>query len=249
MKGAKCFETLRRVARHRRPEQCVGPVFGERCERETPTEAYRVRGALDVPIAHCMLGDEMKHRSIVPHVVLAYRLPSHNVVMDERDVACSFAQPLSYLIERTLGDEPTRTRSPNGRLYRALAHDCQLCPVLDIESFISQYLWFVKASRADDVWDAMGDRTRRAIIERLANGPLAVVDLANELPVSQPAVSQHLKVLKAAGLVTERAAGTRRIYRLNPIGVAALRDQLDTFWNRALDGYKDIVERSTEETS
>jgi DNA-binding transcriptional ArsR family regulator len=107
----------------------------------------------------------------------------------------------------------------------------------------------VQAYRADDVWDAMGDRTRRAIIECLAERPLAVVDLANELPVSQPAVSQHLKVLKAAGLVMERAAGTRRIYRLNPIGVAALRDQLDTFWNRALESYKDIVEQPTEERS
>jgi DNA-binding transcriptional ArsR family regulator len=107
----------------------------------------------------------------------------------------------------------------------------------------------VQAYRADEVWDAMGDRTRRAIIECLAERPRAVGDLANELPVSQPAVSQHLKVLKAAGLVTERAAGTRRIYRLNPIGVAALRDQLDAFWNRALDGYKDIVEQPTKERS
>ncbi len=95
----------------------------------------------------------------------------------------------------------------------------------------------------------MGDRTRRAIIERLAERPQAVGELARELPVSQPAVSQHLKVLKTAGLVTERAAGTRRIYRLNPIGVAALRDQLDTFWNRALERYKDIVEQPTEERS
>jgi DNA-binding transcriptional ArsR family regulator len=95
----------------------------------------------------------------------------------------------------------------------------------------------------------MGDRTRRAILERLADRPLAVCELANELPVSQPAVSQHLKVLKTAGLVTERAAGRRRIYRLNPIGVEALRDQLDTFWARALDGYKDIVERREQERS
>jgi DNA-binding transcriptional ArsR family regulator len=107
----------------------------------------------------------------------------------------------------------------------------------------------VTALRADDVWDAMGDRTRRAIIKRLAERPRAVGDLANELPVSQPAVSQHLKVLKAAGLVTERAAGTRRIYRLNPTGVAALRDQLDTFWNRALTSYKDIVEQTSKERS
>jgi DNA-binding transcriptional ArsR family regulator len=99
---------------------------------------------------------------------------------------------------------------------------------------------------SDEVWDAMGDRTRRAIIERLAERPQAVGELADMLPVSQPAVSQHLKVLKAAGLVAERAAGTRRIYRLNPVGVAALRDQLETFWNRALERYKDIVEQPTE---
>ena len=88
------------------------------------------------------------------------------------------------------------------------------------------------------VWDALGDPTRRAIVECLAERPRAVGELAAELPVSRPAVSQHLKVLKDAGLVTERAAGTRRIYRLNPAGVAALRDQLDTFWSRALAGYR-----------
>jgi DNA-binding transcriptional ArsR family regulator len=95
----------------------------------------------------------------------------------------------------------------------------------------------------------MGDRTRRAILECLADRPLAVYELADKLPVSQPAVSQHLKVLKTAGLVMERAAGRRRIYRLNPIGVEALRDQLDTFWARALDGYKNIVERPEQERS
>src|ERR1700680_932680 len=103
--------------------------------------------------------------------------------------------------------------------------------------------------QADVVWDAMGDRTRRAIIECLTERPMAVGELADELPVSQPAVSQHLKVLKAAGLVKERAAGTRRIYRLNPMGVAALRDQLETFWSRALAGYKDIVEQTGEENA
>ena len=95
----------------------------------------------------------------------------------------------------------------------------------------------------------MGDRTRRAIIECLTERPMAVGELADELPVSQPAVSQHLKVLKAAGLVTERAAGTRRIYRLNPTGVGAMRDQLEAFWNRALLAYKDIVEQPIEERS
>ena len=100
---------------------------------------------------------------------------------------------------------------------------------------------------ADDGWEALGDPTRRAIVARLAERPRAVGELAEDLPVTRQAVSQHLKVLKDAGLVTDRAAGTRRIYRLNPAGVAALRDQLDTFWNRALDGYQDVVDQPTEE--
>jgi DNA-binding transcriptional ArsR family regulator len=90
----------------------------------------------------------------------------------------------------------------------------------------------------------MADRTRRSIVECLAERPHAVGELAEELPVSRPAVSQHLKVLKDAGLVTERAAGTRRIYRLDASAVGALRDQLDTFWRRALSGYGDVVEQT-----
>lgn len=101
----------------------------------------------------------------------------------------------------------------------------------------------------DEVWGALGDRTRRAIVLRLAEGPKAVGELATDMPVSRPAVSQHLKVLKDAGLVAERAVGTRRIYRLNEAGVIALRDQLDTFWGRALSGYKDLVEQPREEKS
>lgn len=101
--------------------------------------------------------------------------------------------------------------------------------------------------QTDALWDAMGDRTRRAILERLSERPLAVGELADVLPVSQPAVSQHLRVLKDAGLVMDRAAGTRRIYRLNPVGVIALQDQLATFWNRTLAAYKRVVE-NTEET-
>lgn len=89
----------------------------------------------------------------------------------------------------------------------------------------------------------LSDRTRRAIVELLADRPSAVGELAGALPVTRPAVSQHLKVLKEAGLVAEQAAGTRRIYRLNPAGVIALRDQLDTFWNRALAGYADVAEQ------
>jgi DNA-binding transcriptional ArsR family regulator len=103
--------------------------------------------------------------------------------------------------------------------------------------------------QSEDAWAALGDPTRRAIVERLSERPRAVGELAAELPVSRPAVSQHLKVLKGAGLVTEQADGTRRIYRLNPVAVGALRDQLDTYWSRALAGYKDAVERPTEERS
>jgi DNA-binding transcriptional ArsR family regulator len=96
---------------------------------------------------------------------------------------------------------------------------------------------------------ALGDHTRRAIVACLAERPRAVGELADELPVSRPAVSQHLKVLKDAGLVTDHAAGTRRIYRLNPAGIGALRDQLETFWNRALASYKDVVEEPEEDGS
>lgn len=97
--------------------------------------------------------------------------------------------------------------------------------------------------------DAVGDRTRRAILGRLVGGPLSVAELADGMAVGRPAVSQHLKVLKDAGLVTERAAGTRRIYRIDPVAVAALRDQLDTLWRRALTGFAQIVEQPAEEDS
>ena len=102
-------------------------------------------------------------------------------------------------------------------------------------------------NRAGDGWNALADGTRRAIVSRLADGPQAVGQLAAGLPVSRSAVSQHLKVLKDAGLVSERAAGTRRLYRLNPVAVAALRDQLDTFWQRALASYVDVAGQATEE--
>jgi DNA-binding transcriptional ArsR family regulator len=105
----------------------------------------------------------------------------------------------------------------------------------------------VNPDRASDGWSALADGTRRAIVSRLAEGPQAVGQLASELPVSRSAVSQHLKVLKDAGLVSERAVGTRRVYRLNPTAVAALRDQLDTFWHRALASYADVAEQAAEE--
>jgi DNA-binding transcriptional ArsR family regulator len=105
------------------------------------------------------------------------------------------------------------------------------------------------AYRTDQGWDALADHTRRAILERLGERPRTVGELAAELPISRPAVSQHLKVLKEIGLVADRAVGTRRIYRLNPTAVAALRDQLDTFWNNTLAGYKQAADQGTEEDS
>ena len=89
---------------------------------------------------------------------------------------------------------------------------------------------------------ALGDPTRQAIVELLAAGPRAVGELAAELPVSRPAVSQHLRVLKEAGLVTDHAVGTRRLYRLDPAGADAVRAYLDRFWTRALDAFAAAVE-------
>jgi DNA-binding transcriptional ArsR family regulator len=92
--------------------------------------------------------------------------------------------------------------------------------------------------------DALGDPTRRAIFERLSRGPLAVVEIARKLPVSRPAVSQHLKVLKDAGLVEDRAEGTRRVYAIDRAGLACVREYFDNFWDEALDAFR----RAAEET-
>ena len=102
-------------------------------------------------------------------------------------------------------------------------------------------------NQSDRVWDALGDRTRRAIVLCLGEGPKPVGELATHVPVTRSAVSQHLRVLKDAGLVAEHAEGTRRVYRLNEAGVLALRDQLDTFWNRALAGYEHVVNEEAGE--
>lgn len=90
---------------------------------------------------------------------------------------------------------------------------------------------------------ALGDPTRRAVFERLARGPRSVGELARRLPVSRPAVSQHLKVLQRAGLVTHRRAGNRRLYQVDPDGVAALRDYFDRYWTQALAAFKAAAER------
>jgi DNA-binding transcriptional ArsR family regulator len=105
----------------------------------------------------------------------------------------------------------------------------------------------VDPDQVPDGWSAFADPTRRAIVDCLADGELPVGQLAQRLPVSRSAVSQHLKILKDVGFVSERAVGTRRLYRLNPVAVAALRDQLDTYWRRALSNYADVIDEAKEE--
>lgn len=91
--------------------------------------------------------------------------------------------------------------------------------------------------------DALGDATRRAIVTRLRAGPMAVGELARAFPISRPAISQHLRVLKDAGLVVDEPAGTRRLYRLDPAGFDSLREYFDEFWTQALQAFKERVEQ------
>ena len=105
---------------------------------------------------------------------------------------------------------------------------------------------FVMTYEADAAWSVLADRTRRAIVTELAAGERTVGELADLLPVSQPAVSQHLKVLKQIGLVADRAEGTRRRYRLSESGVAAVRDQLDAFWRNTLTNFEQHMEETDD---
>ena len=101
--------------------------------------------------------------------------------------------------------------------------------------------------KAYEPLDALRDPTRRAVFERLARGPVSVRAIARDLPVSRPAVSQHLKVLKEAGLVTDTQAGNRRLYRVDTRGVAGVRAYFDQFWTTALQAFKEAAERTDEE--
>jgi len=114
---------------------------------------------------------------------------------------------------------------------------------------VSGNLPLVVTYQSDLQLDALGDRTRRAIFERLAQGPLSVAEIARGLPVRRPAVSQHLKVLKGARLVTDRAEGTRRVYQHDARGIAAVKDYFEKFWSDALDAFRVEAERSWAEQS
>jgi DNA-binding transcriptional ArsR family regulator len=105
----------------------------------------------------------------------------------------------------------------------------------------------VTAYTSATAWDALGDPMRRAIFERILRRPRAVAEIAEGLPISRPAVSQHLRILKEARLVSDRAEGTRRIYAVDVAGLAALRADLDRFWTHALSSFKDAVEKAEKE--
>ena len=106
---------------------------------------------------------------------------------------------------------------------------------------------YASSSKAAPILTALADPTRRQIFERVAQRPSSVGELAGALPVSRPAVSQHLKVLRQAGLVSDRPAGNRRIYQMDPQGIRELRAYLDHFWNQALAAFKATVENPHEE--
>src|SRR5919204_5448047 len=112
--------------------------------------------------------------------------------------------------------------------------------------WVSVFLPFVVTYQVDG-WTALGDPTRREIFERLVDRPRAVGELARDLPVSRPAVSQHLKVLKDAHLVVDQAVGTRRLYQVDPAGLASLRSYLESFWDRALDDFRVAAEHDRKE--
>ena len=103
------------------------------------------------------------------------------------------------------------------------------------------------AARHDTAFNALGDPTRRSIFEKLAKGPLSVVHIAKGLPISRPAVSQHLKVLREAKLITMEQHGTRSMYSIDRDGVRALRDYLDKFWDQALLNFKELAEQTEKQ--
>ena len=103
-------------------------------------------------------------------------------------------------------------------------------------------------TNASALIDAIAEPTRRAIVERLVDGPAAVSDLARDMPITRSAVSQHLQILKSVGLVTDRAVGTRRVYTVEPDALAVIRAYFDAFWTRSLAAFRDAAEHPQEDT-
>jgi len=103
-------------------------------------------------------------------------------------------------------------------------------------------------ANASALIDAIAEPTRRAIVERLVDGPAAVSDLARDMPITRSAVSQHLQILKSVGLVTDRAVGTRRVYTVDPDALAIIRAYFDAFWTRSLAAFREAAEQRQEDT-
>jgi len=103
-------------------------------------------------------------------------------------------------------------------------------------------------TNASALIDAIAEPTRRAIVERLVDGPTAVSDLARDMPITRSAVSQHLQILKSVGLVTDRAVGTRRVYTVDPDALAVIRGYFDAFWTRSLATFREAAEQHQEDT-
>jgi DNA-binding transcriptional ArsR family regulator len=103
-------------------------------------------------------------------------------------------------------------------------------------------------TNASVLLDALAEPTRRALVERLVDGPAAVSELARDMPITRSAVSQHLQILKSVGLVTDRAVGTRRVYTVDPDALAVIRAYFDSFWTRSLVAFRDAAEHNPEDT-
>lgn len=128
-----------------------------------------------------------------------------------------------------------------------MAPSCTTCAASCPGNLVRLHLPFVP-TYGDAGLGLLGDPSRRAIFELLARQPRSVGELARELPISRPAVSQHLRALKDGGLVVDRAEGTRRVYRINPAGVTALRAYLDRVWNDALTAFQKAAEAAPADT-
>jgi DNA-binding transcriptional ArsR family regulator len=140
----------------------------------------------------------------------------------------------------------TKNRSTKNRSSVPVSRSVSVLPVASVSSNLPFVTTYAVDDRVD-AWTALGDRSRRQIFERLAERPQSVTELAGTLPISRPAVSQHLRVLKTADLVRSRPEGTRRIYEVNHEGLSALRAELDVFWGKSLARFKELAEQEVDE--
>ena len=162
---------------------------------------------------------------------------------------CTASRAMAASGRRSRGEEGRigffKRRETAGR--RGSIHIGSAPLALDGTASVSLDLRLVAANRQIEALGVLADPTRRRLFEQLARGPSPVGELAREMPVTRPAVSQHLKVLKGAGLVFDRQVGTRRLYQLDPRGVEALRDYLDSFWGQALAAFQAHVEQEEKQ--